>query len=90
MFLFHISAHIWLVCKPIGHADNKKPIHQCFFFSFFFSDEFCVHIRVNTEQNTEQASNIFLFTYPKPFELQNVAENESSMVFISKHLFNQF
>lgn len=48
-----------------------------FFFCFFFSDEFYVHIRVSTEQNTEQASNIFLFTYPKPFELQNVAENES-------------
>ena len=48
-----------------------------FSFCFFFCDEFYVHIRVSTEQNTEQASNIFLFTYPKPFELQNVAENES-------------
>lgn len=52
-----------------------------FFFCFFFSDEFYVHIRVSTEQNTDQASNIFLFTYPKPFERQNVAENESPMVF---------
>lgn len=50
----------------MGHADDKKPIQQCFFFSFFFSDEFYVHIRVSTEQNTEQASNIFLFTYPNP------------------------
>ena len=74
----------------MGHADNKKPIHQCFSFVSFFSDEFYVYIRVSTEQNTEQVSNIFLFTYPKPFELQNVAENESPMVFIFKHLFNQF
>ena len=76
MFSFNFSAHIKLVCKPMGHADDKKPIQQCFFFSFFFSDEFYVHIRVSTEQNIEQALNIFLFTYPKPFELQNVAENE--------------
>ena len=59
-----------------------------FLFCFFFSDEFYVYIRVGTEQNTEQASNIFLFTYPKPFELQNVAANESLMVFIFKHQFN--
>lgn len=51
----------------MGQADNKKPIHECFFFSFFFSGEFYVHIRESAEQNTEQASNIFLFTYPKPF-----------------------
>ena len=56
-----------------------------FFFCFFFSDEFYVHIRVSTEQNTEQASNIFLFTYSKPLELQNVAENEPPMVLIFKH-----
>ena len=58
-----------------------------FSFCFFFCDEFYVHIRVSTEQNTEQASNIFLFTYPKPFELQNVAENESPKVYIFKHQF---
>ena len=59
-----------------------------FFFCFFFSDEVYVHIRVSTEQNTEQASNVFLFTYSKPFELQNVAENESPLVFIFKHQFS--
>lgn len=58
-----------------------------FFSCFCFSDEFYVHIRVSTEQNTEQASNFFLFTYPKPFELQNVAENESPKVYIFKHQF---
>ena len=38
-----------------------------FFFLSFFSGKFYGHIRESAEQNTEQASNIFLFTYPKPF-----------------------
>ena len=71
----------------MGHADNKKPIHQCFsFVSVFLMNFMCTLEWACTEQNTEQASNFF-FTYPKPFELQNVAENESPKVYIFKHQF---
>ena len=89
MFSFHFSTHIWLVCKPMGQADNKKPIHQCFFFlSFFLVNFMCTLEKVQSRTQ----NRLLIFSYlptPNPFnELQNVPENESPMVFICKHQFN--
>ena len=57
---FDFCANPWV--KPTVRSPSTNV-----FFSFFFSGKFYVHIRESAEQNTEQASNIFLFPYPKPF-----------------------